>query len=64
MPYIKDKEGPGFSDVSNTQYPRYLCLDNYGLGHSPKNMGGDKGTDWVKNHHYWMKSCETEKNEC
>lgn len=37
-PYIKDKKGLGYSDVGDTQYPRYLCLDYYGWGDSPKNM--------------------------
>lgn len=38
LPYIKDKEGLGYSDVGDTQYPRYLCLDYCDWGDSPKNM--------------------------
>lgn len=35
---IKDKEGLGYSDIVDTQYPRYLCLDYCGWEDSPKNM--------------------------
>lgn len=32
-PYIKDKEGLGYSDVGDAQYPRYLCLGRQSQKH-------------------------------
>lgn len=61
MSYIKDKEGIGFSGVSNTQYPRYLCLDYCGWGDSPRNMWRWQENRLDEKPSVLDEGCETEK---